>query len=237
MRTLLYHRIVPAADHGERFCVSLEGFERQMHALERRGWRGGSIGEAAGGDGQPLENRRFALTFDDGYEDFERLALPVLERCGFTATVFVVTGYVGGTADWGGGPGIPLLGWTSIRDLRERGIEFGSHTRTHPHLADLPPARAREEIRGSRKELEDHLGSRVRWLAYPYGESDRGVRELAREAGYEDAFGVLPRRPGPYNRPRVECGDSVSRLGMTLRISRWYPVASRLLSKSHGPRS
>ena len=34
------------------------------------------------------------LTFDDGYEDFHSRAMPLLTRYGFTATVFVTTGWV-----------------------------------------------------------------------------------------------------------------------------------------------
>ena len=36
------------------------------------------------------------LTFDDGYADFAEYALPVLRRHGFTATVFVIAGRLGG---------------------------------------------------------------------------------------------------------------------------------------------
>jgi len=233
VRSLLYHRVVQVPEPDDRYSVSLTRFDRQMQALVRRDWRGGSVGEAADRPEDDPVERGFALTFDDGYEDFERLALPVLERCGFTATVFVVTGHVGGRAQWDGGMGAPLLGWRSIRELHERGIEFGSHTRTHPHLTRLSSARARDEIRGSREDLEDRIGSAVRWLAYPYGESDSDVRRLARESGYEDAFGVLPSRPGPFQRPRIECDDGDGPFGMTLKVSRWYPVFARVISKSH----
>ena len=42
-----------------------------------------------------LPGRAVVLTFDDGYADFETAALPLLERYGFAATVFVVTGVSG----------------------------------------------------------------------------------------------------------------------------------------------
>ena len=41
-----------------------------------------------------------ALTFDDGYQDFADAAWPLLQRYGFSATVFLVTDHVGGHAEW-----------------------------------------------------------------------------------------------------------------------------------------
>jgi len=45
--------------------------------------------------GDPSAGSLAALTFDDGYRDFYELALPLLQRKGIPAAVFVVTDYVG----------------------------------------------------------------------------------------------------------------------------------------------
>ena len=43
---------------------------------------------------KPLPPRSALITFDDGYESFERLAAPILERLGLRAVVFVATHFV-----------------------------------------------------------------------------------------------------------------------------------------------
>jgi peptidoglycan/xylan/chitin deacetylase (PgdA/CDA1 family) len=47
-----------------------------------------------------LPSRALAITFDDGYEDNHRVALPILHRHGLTATFFVSTGFLDGGCMW-----------------------------------------------------------------------------------------------------------------------------------------
>jgi peptidoglycan/xylan/chitin deacetylase (PgdA/CDA1 family) len=69
------------------------------------------------------------------------------------------------------------------------GMEIGAHTMTHPQLALLSPDRQHEEILGSRRALEEIVGSQVETFAYPYGK--RGVDysaetiEVVAEAGFQ----------------------------------------------------
>ena len=92
-----------------------------------------------------------ALSFDDGYRDVAANALPVLERHGFRATVFVSPAVVDGTATftwYDDQP--PVLGLE-----RDHGLDGGSpltfeaHTLTHPDLTALDDDAAEREIAGS----------------------------------------------------------------------------------------
>jgi peptidoglycan/xylan/chitin deacetylase (PgdA/CDA1 family) len=78
-----------------------------------------------------------------------------------------------------------------MREMHDSGlVEFGAHTRSHANLLLLPAQHAREEVAGSRRDLEELLGSEVRHFAFPYGRpDDAGPRELAlcRELGFETA--------------------------------------------------
>src|SRR5712692_9020835 len=62
-----------------------------------------------------LAERAVVLTFDDGFDNFARVAFPELQARGWTATVFLPAGKVGGTNDWDGHPpGAPartLMSW------------------------------------------------------------------------------------------------------------------------------
>ncbi len=74
-----------------------------------------------------------------------------------------------------------------ISDLRAI-VDFQSHSRLHPILPRCPPERAREEIRGSKKELESVFGLDIYAFAYPNGDySDREI-VMVKESGYECAL-------------------------------------------------
>ena len=112
-------------------------------------------------DGQPFRERTCVVTFDDGYETVYREAFPVLEELGFTATVFLITGYCGKQNSWPGhvspvGEQL-LLSWTQIEEMARHHIEFGSHTVTHPDLACVK-RRGRCESR-NRRSRSDWAGT------------------------------------------------------------------------------
>ena len=88
------------------------------------------------------------LCFDDGYADVARNAVPVLERHGFRATVFLPTGVIDGTAafTWYA-PQPPLLTWDEVRGL-DRG---GTLRFERPHRHPPEPARARRRRRRARR--------------------------------------------------------------------------------------
>lgn len=138
-------------------------------------------GDAYASDGR----HRVALTFDDAFANFTASAWPQLRAHGLPATVFVVTGHVGGTNRWGGrnAPGIPelpLAAWDALARCVEEGVEVGAHSHTHPSLAGLPDAAVGQELDTCLAHLEARLGRRPESFAYPYGHRSAGAeREVA----------------------------------------------------------
>lgn len=127
-----------------------------------------------------------ALTFDDGFLNFSTIAAPLLSAAGLPATVFVVSDAVAGTNDWTGHPvpGIPILplmSWQQIHAAATAGFEVGAHTRRHPDLTTLTPARLEDETAGCAERIATELGRRPECFAYPYGAVNESVARAARD--------------------------------------------------------
>jgi peptidoglycan/xylan/chitin deacetylase (PgdA/CDA1 family) len=136
-------------------------------------------------EGKSLSEKVVVLTFDDGFRNFHTHAFPILKEHNFKATVFLVTDLCGRHNDWAGNPkDLPrseLLDWKEIRELDADGIEFGSHTRTHSDLTQLPVNEIIGEMLDSKAEISDRLGRDVTTFAYPYGRINPEARRIAFE--------------------------------------------------------
>jgi peptidoglycan/xylan/chitin deacetylase (PgdA/CDA1 family) len=215
---LMYHQIARLPESASRLAVTLDAFAAQLACLHGEGFTTITVAElraAAAGGAAALPDRAVVLTFDDGYEDFHRLAMPLLERYGFTATVFVTTGWIqdAGTLSAPRRPG-RMLSWSQIAEAACAGIEIGAHSHTHPQLDQLPGRLLREELHASKAQLEDKLGSRVAGLAYPFGYYSAKVRETARVLDHDYACAVrnVIMNPGsdPLALPRLTIRKSTA---------------------------
>lgn len=116
-----------------------------------------------------------ALTFDDGYADNFLCLRAVANETGIPATLFITTHQVETQKEFRhdlikGMTGFLPLTWDQIQYWSTRGIEFGSHTRTHMDCGTPDSEKLRDEIIGSRDDLESHLGTPVSLFAFPYGQ-------------------------------------------------------------------
>jgi peptidoglycan/xylan/chitin deacetylase (PgdA/CDA1 family) len=185
---LMYHRVAPGGSPASaRYRVTPEAFEMQLSYLRRAGFYSVRLDDwrAAMEARRPLPGRAIHITFDDGYRDFTA-AWSLLKRYGFSATVLLVADKIGRSYDWDApcGEEIPLLDWDEIHRLQEQGVEFGSHSASHPYLTALSHEELVRECVRSRMILERGLGAPVLALAYPYGDVDPVVQHLAGACGY-----------------------------------------------------
>lgn len=189
---LMYHKVNPDPATGNLgLRIPPSEFEWQMKYLSEQGYRSVSLQEVRDYilDGKPLPPKPVVITLDDGYRDNYIYALPVLEKYGYTATVFVVVNTIGkvNEFDLGVQPVNQMMNWSELRDMAARGITIGSHTMDHPHLSELSPDKALSQIRESKESLEKGLGLPVKYFCYPYGSYNQEVKKVVEQYGYEAA--------------------------------------------------
>ena len=126
------------------------------------------------------------LTFDDGWLDNYRYALPILRDLGLTATFFVTTEHLHGGVD-----DPKKMTRDQLAELVDAGMTIGGHTRSHATLTRLAEDEATNEIAGCKEDLERSLGITVDLFAYPGGAFNASVARIVREAGYAAACSVL----------------------------------------------
>jgi peptidoglycan/xylan/chitin deacetylase (PgdA/CDA1 family) len=206
---LMYHQVgefAPMKEHRASYCDHRQ-FTAQMAFLKGFGYRVLTLDQvlACVRAEQPVPPRAVALTFDDGYASFFSYALPVLRRHGFPATVYAISGRIGGRALWlakDRGRSIPkLMNAVQLREIHALGMTIGSHTVSHPKLATLGSERRRRELADSKTALQDLLGEQVGHLCYPYGSFDLDTVHAAAETGYLSATTCLRGLAGPGDHP------------------------------------
>lgn len=182
---LAYHQVGGRKTLGITWITSAQ-FERQMAWLAEAGYHTNSLTEYLN-DNQANAGKKIVLTFDDGFRALAKNALPVLQRFGFTATVYPVADYVGRENRWDVnffGRRTTHLDWGELCDLIAAGWEVGSHSLRHAYLPSLSETELLDDLRRSREILEDHLNIPVRHLSLPFGRGNHRVFEAARQAGY-----------------------------------------------------
>ena len=196
---LAYHKVDPRMELGIT-SLSPRKFEGQIRSLKHEGYTSISIldfrfliSDFQNRESR-IENQKYLITFDDGYEGVYTHAYPILKEHASTAIIFVTTGYIGKYNNWDASPGprFKHLDWSHIRRMADDGIWFGSHGINHIFLTRCSDSVARHEIEASKKELEDGLGRPIRFFSYPYGNYDDRIINFVQEAGYEAAFSLRP---------------------------------------------
>lgn len=187
-RIYMYHYIRSGVDRakdglGYNLSINPGEFEKQLQTLKDGGFHTVTVSDLVRGDSG---SKSVALSFDDGYADFYTDAFPLLQKYGFTATVYVISGKDGGQ----------YLTWDQIKEMSSKGIEIGSHTVGHKGLDKLGASDQHFEIFQSKADIEGRLGKPVYSFCYPSGKYNQDTEALVREAGYENA---VTTKGGGYN--------------------------------------
>ncbi len=236
---LALHSIaVPQSPEERRYYLNPTRFRRYMRWLRNSGYESASVAEWRRGE---FRRKRILLTFDDGYDDLYTELLPATIEYGLKPLVFLVADRTGSTNVWDHTRGLrprSLLTLGQIREMQRHGVEFGSHTLTHPWLPEVSDDGLRREVGDSKRCLEDMLGTAVTTFAYPFGGVDQRVRAAVADAGYDLGFTIRPGLnwwgdPLCLNRAEVRETNTLADFALQLRagytVRQWFAARVQAL--------
>lgn len=188
---LTYHKLSRNGTP-DAMTVRETDFEAQMRYLRENGYRVISLDDLF----EFLQFRRqvparsVVITFDDGWRSVYDIAWPILKKYGYPATLFVYTDLIVGSRE--------TLSWEQVRELSRNGIDIQGHSKTHRYLGRKDRKESfreyfeavRKEIVESAKIIRKHTGRELKYLAYPYGDTNALVAAMTRQEGYRLAFTV-----------------------------------------------
>ncbi len=204
---LAYHKIGWPSELGIT-TVLPKAFERQMKFLVEEGYQSLHPDQLIEGLSCPenLPPRSVLITFDDGYSSVYEIAYPILRQFGFTATIFMIAGYVGKKNSWE----ILLtwkrsshLNWDQLNELARAGFCIGAHGYRHRFLTHTQ--KINSELGLSRALLEKGIQRSVEYFAYPYGDWNLPIAAQTMTFGYRGAFAYDPQTNvvHPHALPRI----------------------------------
>jgi len=185
---VMYHHVGPLPPNPDIFrrdlTVSPDLFERTLTRLAEQEVETVTMADLfehfAGGTALP--KRAVVLTFDDGYDDNYEHAFRLLREHGMVGTFFITTDFVGR-------PG--YLTWDQVVEMADAGMEIAAHSSNHADFTRIGPAELRRQLVEPKAILEQRIGQRVRFMAYPAGKYNPAVIAATRAAGYQAAVTVL----------------------------------------------
>jgi len=184
---LCYHGVKP--DQAARFAWQ----------VQRVAARAIGVHELTSGSASRRATPAVCFTFDDALANILDHALPQMRELGVPACVFAVSDNLGDRPRWSierdhPDAGEPVLTAAQLREAAAGGLcVLGSHTCTHPPLAEIPLAAVTRELEESRRKLSELAGQPVDDLALPHGSFTPGVLDAAFAAGYRRVYTLEPR--------------------------------------------
>ncbi|PKQ74066.1 polysaccharide deacetylase [Aeromonas sobria] len=232
MPVIMYHRFIEQDSekgvHGTWMPIAM--FEKHLRLMKWLGYETLTFRDLADkGFIHRLQygKKYLMITADDGYQDNLTRMLPLLEKYGYKAVVYVVTGegYNRWDVEHPTNPDtkVSLMSGEQVKALAASGhVEIGGHTLTHPRLSQLSLEQQAHEIQENKLQLETLLGHPLLSFAYPYGDMNESAKEQAIAAGYRFAVatnsGPKAMHQDPYQLRRIAIFPRTDVFGLWRKI-------------------
>ncbi len=146
---------------------------------------------------------RVVISVDDGFRDNYTNAFPILKEFGLPAAFFITTKDIHWEDELNGTGQRKLLNLNEMKEMRNHGMTFCSHTYSHPNLTRMGYEDQKMEIRRGMEELYERITDpEVRQVfAYPFGEYNQLTLEILKELKFKLGLTVWHHLNGAYENP------------------------------------
>ncbi len=220
---LCYHSI---SSNSYRYAVSLKEFEKQINKLSKN-FNFVSLDQITSPEKRKkIKLPSVAITVDDGYTDAMNI-LDITKKYHIPITLFVMSDNANANRKELHN-NLKFLSTKELNILIKNGWSIGSHSATHTNLLNIEGYDLEKEIVNSKKILENKLGVKVKYFAYPRGFYSNRIIEFVKKAGYKAAFtidsGHVDMSPNLFTLPRtiVDKTHSISEFPALFSTTTFY---------------
>ena len=139
-----------------------------------------------------LPPKPIMITFDDTDLDQFTIGASTLKKYGFKGVYFIMTVSIGKKGRIG------YMSKTQIKQLFDDGNVIASHTYDHKNFAKFTDADWQTQIDEPTKKLEEIIGSKISYFAFPYGVYKASTLHKLKEHGFKAAFILSTPRDEKY---------------------------------------
>ncbi len=126
---------------------------------------------------QKIDDKWIILTIDDNFKSFYQNGLKIFKQYHYPFSLFI---YVKATED----KYPDYTSWKELKEISKYGnLEF--HSYSHPHMTYKSDKYLKNDFKKGLELIKKKLGITPKYFAYPYGEYDKRVQNIAKKFGFE----------------------------------------------------
>ncbi len=221
---LMYHNITD--DKYDFSSVYYKDFHSQIKYLTKLKYKAFNLKDI----NNDSYNKKFIITFDDGYENVFKIAMDILNDFNQKGTCFIVANNIEKTNDWdeqlNKSFNLKLMNSNHINEWINNDFEIGSHSLDHLDLTILNKEEKENQIIKSKEILNKKFKYNVQSFSYPYGKYDHHCINILKN--YYN-FAVTTNKSlfnkekhKPFEMPRVSIGRNTSMFKFFLKTLTIY---------------
>ncbi len=203
---LTYHVLNPTIPSS--MTITPAKFESQVKWLKDNGYTVIPLKQLVSylqGKDVTLPAKPVVITADDGWKSDYTYMYPIARKYNIPITLFIYPGTIS--------EGKNALTWDQLKELMNSGLfDIQDHTFTHPNFKQMKKHMSQaayekfvhKELFDSKKVLEEKLGIKVDYIAWPFGIYDDYLEQQAAKAGYVMAFTIDFRHASHIYRPTAQ---------------------------------
>jgi len=187
---LSYHKF--SESKADKMTVTASAFEEQMKLLVDKGYRVITLDQLFDFLDYKIQipRKSVVITIDDGWRSTYSIAFPILKKYRYPATLFIYSDLITGSKK--------TLDWDLINEMAGNGIDIQCHTKSHRSLTSPAEKESfrqyydaiEQELLDAAKTIKVKTNKEVKYLAYPFGDTNHLVIALLKRQGYRGGLTV-----------------------------------------------